>query len=147
MSVPRQQPASVSAEARAALKECIGNLVDALVDRQDERYEEEFVHTLARVRELVEKKLRMEGTKSDTRDLLGELLFTRMRRGMHQLVRVLRSFTDAAGNRFEEGETGRIRKIELDWKTFVCTIELEQGEEVQILRRSAPSQPGGDARR
>jgi hypothetical protein len=87
MSVPRQQPASANAAARAALKECIGNLVDALVDRNEERYEEEFVHTLARVRELVEKKLRMEGTKSDTRDLLGELLFTRLRRGMHQVVR------------------------------------------------------------
>ena len=75
------------AELRVALKERIGDLVDALLDRSEERYEEEFVHLLTRVRELIERKLRMEGTKSDTRDFLGELLFTRLRRGMHTFLR------------------------------------------------------------
>jgi hypothetical protein len=62
-------------------------LVAALVQKDEEQYEAEFVHLLARVRDLVERKLRMEGTKTDTRDFLGELLFTRMRRGMHLFLK------------------------------------------------------------
>lgn len=62
-------------------------LVHALVSKDEEQYEAEFVHLLARVRDLVERKLHMEGTKTDTRDFLGELLFTRMRRGMHQFLK------------------------------------------------------------
>lgn len=71
----------------ADLKATICDLVDALVQKDEERYEAEFVHLLARVRELVERKLRMEGTKTDTRDFVGELLFTRLRRGMHLFLR------------------------------------------------------------
>jgi hypothetical protein len=71
----------------AELKSLIGDLVDSLVQKDEERYEQEFVHLLARVRELVDRKLRMEGTKTDTRDFLGELLFTRLRRGMHLFLR------------------------------------------------------------
>lgn len=71
----------------ADLKERIGSLIDGLVGKQDEVYESEFVHLLSRVRELVERKLRMDGTKTDTRDFLGELLFTRLRRGMHLFLR------------------------------------------------------------
>ena len=74
-------------ELAAELKVRIGCLVDALVQKDEEAYEAEFVHLLARVRELVERKLRMEGTKTDTRDFLGELLFTRLRRGMHLFLR------------------------------------------------------------
>ena len=80
-------PAAVTAEVAAALKASIGALIDGLVDKSDEAYEAEFVNLLARVRELVERKLRMEGTKTDTRDFLGELLFTRLRRGMHLFLR------------------------------------------------------------
>lgn len=69
------------------LKARISALVDGLVRKDDEAYEAEFVHLLTRVRELVERKLRMDGTKTDTRDFLGELLFTRMRRGMHLFLR------------------------------------------------------------
>src|SRR5687768_15169652 len=69
-------------ELAAELKARIGTLVDALVHKDDESYEAEFVHLLSRVRELVDRKVRMEGTKTDTRDFLGELLFTRLRRGM-----------------------------------------------------------------
>ncbi|MBL9076513.1 MAG: DUF4388 domain-containing protein [Planctomycetes bacterium] len=65
----------------------IRDLVQALVRKDEEQYEAEFVHLLARVRDLVERKLRMEGTKTDTRDFLGELLFTRMRRGMHLFLK------------------------------------------------------------
>jgi hypothetical protein len=71
----------------ADLKATICEFVDALVAKDEERYEAEFVQLLARVRELVERKLRMEGTKTDTRDFLGELLFTRLRRGMQLFLR------------------------------------------------------------
>lgn len=37
---------------------------------------------LTRVQALVDRKRKMEGSKNDTRDLLSELLFSRMRRGM-----------------------------------------------------------------
>jgi hypothetical protein len=76
-----------NAEFSAVLEERIGSFVRALVARDDEKYESEFVHLLTRVDELVNRKLRMEGTKTDTRDFLAELIFTRMRRGMHQFMR------------------------------------------------------------
>jgi hypothetical protein len=79
--------ATALAELATDLKDRIGALIDGLVEKQDEVYESEFVHLLSRVRELVDRKLRMEGTKTDTRDFLGELLFTRLRRGMHLFLR------------------------------------------------------------
>jgi hypothetical protein len=77
---------SPAAELSEELQARIGSFVSALVRQDEERYESEFVHLQTRVQDLVERKLGMEGTKSDTRDFLGELLFTRMRRGMHALV-------------------------------------------------------------
>ena len=75
-----------NAEFSADLEARIGNFVRALVAKDDEQYESEFVHLLTKADELVDRKLRMEGTKSDTRDFLAELVFTRMRRGMHLFV-------------------------------------------------------------
>ncbi|HEU4420769.1 MAG TPA: DUF4388 domain-containing protein, partial [Planctomycetota bacterium] len=60
----------------------IAGLVDALVAQDEQAYESEFARLFGRVKELVERKLRMEGTKTDTRDFLAELLFTRLRSGM-----------------------------------------------------------------
>lgn len=73
-------------DAVTEVKDRIAALVDGLVHRDQEAYEAEFVHLLARVRDLVDRKVRMDGTKTDTRDFLGELLFTRMRRGMQSLL-------------------------------------------------------------
>jgi hypothetical protein len=53
--------------------------------------------------------------------------------GAHKLVRILQRFKDAAGNEFEAGETGRIDRIDLDWKTFVCTIKLQQGGTIRDI--------------
>jgi len=78
---------STNAELSAELQDRITSLVNALVNKDDEEYESEFVHLLGRVDELVDRKLCMEGTKTDTRDFLGELIFTRMRRGMHLFMR------------------------------------------------------------
>ncbi len=50
-----------------------------------------------------------------------------------QWVRVRRSFVDAAGNRFEEGEIGWIRFIHFDRVSFGIRIEIEQGEVVRNL--------------
>ncbi len=75
-----------NAEFSADLEARIGNFVRALVAKDDEQYESEFVHLLTKADELVDRKLRMKGTKSDTRDFLAELVFTRMRRGMHLFV-------------------------------------------------------------
>ncbi|GAB4142027.1 MAG: hypothetical protein Fur0037_09040 [Planctomycetota bacterium] len=72
--------------AAAELKERISRLVDAIVSCDEERYEADFVHYLTRARDLVERKLAMEGAKSDTRDLVGELLFSRLRSGMRQFL-------------------------------------------------------------
>lgn len=76
-----------NAEISAELEDRISSFVRALVAKDDAEYESEFVHLLTRVDELVDRKLRMEGTKTDTRDFLGELIFTRMRRGMHLFMR------------------------------------------------------------
>lgn len=45
----------------------------------------------------------------------------------NQAIKVLQDFADAAGNRFHAGEEAEIRTIDLDWKTSMCTIRLEQG--------------------
>lgn len=50
-----------------------------------------------------------------------------------RVVTVTKNFTDAAGNTFAAGESGRIRHIHLDWSTFVCTIELEQGNQLRNI--------------
>lgn len=86
MPEPREHD-SPPADSATDLKAGICAFVDALVAKDEERYEDEFVHLLARVRELIDRKLRMEGTKTDTRDFLGELLFTRLRRGMHLFLK------------------------------------------------------------
>ena len=82
-SAPPPETDAVASQLEAGIR----SLVRALVHRDEEEYEAEFVHLLARVSELVDRKLRMEGTKTDTRDFLGELLFTRMRRGMHLFLK------------------------------------------------------------
>jgi len=68
------------------LKARVSSLVDALVHGDKEQCESEFVLLLSRVQDLVDRKRRMEGSKTDTRDLLAELLFSRMRRGMQQFL-------------------------------------------------------------
>lgn len=76
-----------SAVSTAELKASLCSLVDGLVAKDEEAYESDFVHLLGRVSDLIERKLCMEGSKSDTRDLLAELLFTRLRRGMHLFLK------------------------------------------------------------
>lgn len=87
---PADAPAAASPPARielaAELRARIEALVDGLVRDDDAAYEEAFIDLSVAVRGLVERKLRMEGSKNDTRDVLGELIFTRLRQGMLQFV-------------------------------------------------------------
>ncbi len=71
---------------REELKQQLCRFVDALVDRDPEQCESDFVFLLTRVQELVERKRRMEGSKTDTRDLVTELLFSRLRSGMQAVL-------------------------------------------------------------
>ena len=70
-------------ELQSRIEACVQRLVAGDVGGA----ESDFDHLIERVQGLVDRKLRMEGAKTDTRDLLGEILFTRMRRGMQQLAR------------------------------------------------------------
>ena len=70
----------------AGLRTAIGRLVDEIVGADAKRANEDFDHLLGRARDLFRRKQSMEGSKSETRDLLGELLFTRLRRAMRQFV-------------------------------------------------------------
>lgn len=88
MSQDATTPELADPAAQAAdLKARLGAFVDGLVRQDDAAYEDAFVEMLTRVRGLVDRKLRMEGSKSDTRDVLGELLFTRLRQAMLQFAR------------------------------------------------------------
>ena len=62
----------------ADLKERVCALVDSLV-QEDSSSAEHFEALLTRATELWRRKQAMEGTKSETRDLLGEILFSRLR--------------------------------------------------------------------
>lgn len=86
MSAAENVTGAPPAELSADLQARIGALVHALVDGDDEQQESELRHLAGRVQDLVDRKRRMEGTKTDTRDLLGEVLFARLRRGMQQVV-------------------------------------------------------------
>ncbi|MCA8951866.1 MAG: DUF4388 domain-containing protein [Planctomycetes bacterium] len=84
--VENQTAGAVPARADE-LKANVWSLVDALVAKDEEGYESEFVELVTQVTGLIDRKLRMEGTKTDTRDFLGEMLFTRLRRGMHLFLK------------------------------------------------------------
>lgn len=63
----------------ADLKERVCALVDSLVQPDNSHAQESFEALLTRATELWRRKQAMEGTKSETRDLLGEVLFSRLR--------------------------------------------------------------------
>ena len=68
------------------LKVKICQLVDGLVIQDSEQVEADFEHFLIRAKDLVHRKQAMEGTKHETRDLLGEVLFSRLRRVMRDFL-------------------------------------------------------------
>jgi hypothetical protein len=112
------------------LKARISAFVDALVQRDAAAYEAEFGHLLGRVQELVERKLKMEGTKTDTRDFLGELLFTRLRRGMKQF---LQNDDEVVSRRASEWVMGVLC-------TSTTLVEFAKAFDQALLRRSNGAQ-------
>ena len=50
-----------------------------------------------------------------------------------QNLRVIQSFEDALGSRMEAGETARIRRMDVDYRTMVCSMELEQDEAIRTI--------------
>ena len=71
----------------AELKERVCAFLDAISERSEEDVKREFGHVHERARELVQRKLAMTGSKSETRDLLGELVFSRLRGGLRNFLR------------------------------------------------------------
>lgn len=70
----------------AELKERVSAFLDEVFGSSVERAEAEFAHVQERARELVQRKLAMSGSKSETRDLLGELVFSRLRKGLRSFL-------------------------------------------------------------
>ncbi len=64
----------------AALADRVARVLREMSVPDPERAREEFEHLLGRSRDLVERKLAMHGTKSETRDLISEIVFSRLRR-------------------------------------------------------------------
>ncbi|MCR9247257.1 MAG: DUF4388 domain-containing protein [bacterium] len=108
MSDVDKQTTAANEAPGEGLQSAVTDLISGLVNKDEEVYESEFVHLVARVGELVDRKLRMEGTKTDTRDFLGELLFTRLRRGMHLF---LKSEDDVDATRAAEWVMGALFSV------------------------------------
>lgn len=81
------QAAGAPAAAIEDLKGVLCSFVDSLVAQNPDEAMREFTNMYERARNLVQRKANMRGTKSETRDLLGEIIFSRMRRGMRDFVR------------------------------------------------------------
>jgi len=74
------------AELTKDLQERICALVGSLVGQSRDQAQEDFEHLLSRASGLILRKQEMKGTKSQTRDLLGELFFSRMRRSFRDFL-------------------------------------------------------------
>ena len=80
-----QEPGGDPLAADLKLRLC--TLVDLITQRNENEAKEEFEHFHQKAKELVKRKLTMVGTKNDTRDLLGEVLFARLRKGLREFLR------------------------------------------------------------
>lgn len=74
------------AELAADLQARVEAMIQALVHGERDAANEAFEHMLTRAVELFKRKQAMEGTKSETRDLIGEVMFTRLRKAFRQFL-------------------------------------------------------------
>lgn len=81
-----KEAADTNADPAADLTTRVLSLLQTITGAEDGDAAVEFDHLLTRARELFRRKQAMEGTKSATRDLLGELMFTRLRRAIRTLL-------------------------------------------------------------
>ncbi len=84
---PRQKGGSKQDKGLAAdLKKKVCAMIEALVHEDREAANESFEHMLNRASDLFRRKQAMEGTKTETRDLIGEVMFTRLRRAFREFI-------------------------------------------------------------
>ena len=87
----KEQPPSNAAGSEGAqvvqdLKASMCGFLDAMLAQKADDAAREFGHLYERARNLVHRKISMRGTKSETRDLLAELIFSRMRRAIRDFL-------------------------------------------------------------
>ncbi len=70
----------------ADLKVRVGSLIDSLVELDNDKSRDDFEHLMQLAGELWRRKQNMEGTKTASRDLLGEVLFSRLRRSFREFL-------------------------------------------------------------
>ncbi|MBK8974459.1 MAG: DUF4388 domain-containing protein [Planctomycetes bacterium] len=68
------------------LTQRIQRAVRSMLGDDPERAERDYEHLLVRAGDLVSRKLSMQGTKSETRDLVGEIVFSRLRRSFRSFL-------------------------------------------------------------
>lgn len=112
------------------LKAHVSSAVEALVVQDRERSEAAFAAMLKRVQDLVERKRRMEGSKTDTRDLVMELLFSSVRQSMLE---------------FGKGDHARQPQRAAEWVmgalySMTTLTELSRAFDQVLLRSSHGSQ-------
>lgn len=112
------------------LKTHVSSAVEALVVQDRERSEAAFAAMLKRVQDLVERKRRMEGSKTDTRDLVMELLFSSVRQSMLE---------------FAKGDHARQPQRAAEWVmgalySMTTLTELSRAFDQVLLRSSHGSQ-------
>lgn len=81
-SMAATTPATERSDARAFLLARVGEWFDALVSGEVAAAGEQAAHLAQKVGELVQRQLSMTATNSASRDLLGEVLFARLRAAM-----------------------------------------------------------------
>jgi hypothetical protein len=86
MTQSKQASSGKQPDPLAGLAESVRLLVDAVVYADGEKAAETQEALLVRARDLLKRKQSKEAGKNETRDLLGELLFTRLRKGLRALL-------------------------------------------------------------
>lgn len=112
------------------LKAHVSSAIDALVVQDRDRSEAALSAMLKRVQDLVERKRRMEGSKTDTRDLVMELLFSSVRQAMFD---------------FSKGDHARQPQRAAEWVmgalySMSTLTELSRAFDQVLLRSSHGSQ-------
>ena len=121
-------PPSEADQLAGDLKARLGSLIDSIVSAREANARDEWDHLLQKGKELVRRKLAMQGTKNETRDLLGELLFGRLRRGF-------REFLKSADARLEVKAAEWVLG---NWLAGGALTEFAQALDKAILEAGAP---------
>jgi hypothetical protein len=83
---PRTEQPDQKLGLSTELQERLCTVVDELVRGEREAAERDFAEMCAKADELFRRKVSFEATRNDTRDMLAEILFSRLRRGFRELL-------------------------------------------------------------